>query len=242
MIYIQSNESEKRPHHFDAACAMFGAIETAQDYKLVTFDEVSKGKYDQLIRGNLFVGSVEFMREVFSRVGVENVRVPLNSNREHRIMRLGDVKRLASSGEKWFIKPIQIKLFTGFVIDESVYSSIANIDDDVEVMVYPPFESPIESEWRCYIGRGRIMDSRNYSGDPFVCPDPEYVESVLKSNPEFPCAYTIDVGVLENGENVVIEFNDMWAIGNYGMDNGDYLSLLRQRYFEIITPRFEYKG
>jgi len=50
----------------------------------------------------------------------------------------------------------------------------------------------------------------------------------------FPISYTIDIGVLENGENVVIEFNDMWAIGNYGMDNSDYLSLLRQRYFEII--------
>jgi len=41
--------------------------------------------------------------------------------------------------------------------------------------------------------------------------------------------------MLENGEVVVIEYNDMWAIGNYGIDNSTYFHLLRKRYFEIIN-------
>lgn len=235
MIYIQSNIEKTRPHHFDVACAMYGAIDNCQDYKFVTYEEIESGRFDNLIRTNLFVGSVEFMRKVFSRVGLKDVRVPINSNRQHRVMKLGDVKRLAKEGQKMFIKPFEIKLFTGFVIDESVYSSIANIDDNLDVMVYDVFDSQIESEWRCYIHMNRIKDIRNYSGDFFKVPNESYIKSVIDENrTNFPISYTIDIGVLENGENVVIEFNDMWAIGNYGMDNSDYLSLLRQRYFEII--------
>jgi len=73
------------------------------------------------------------------------------------------------------------------------------------------------------------------SGDFFTAPSKEYLESVINSNKsKFPIAYTIDIGVLENGDNVVVEYNDMWAIGNYGINNYDYFKLLRERYFEIV--------
>jgi hypothetical protein len=68
----------------------------------------------------------------------------------------------------------------------------------------------------------------------FTTPSKEYLESVIDSNKNFPISYTIDIGVLDNGENVVIEYNDMWAIGNYGIDNYEYFSLLKSRYFEIV--------
>lgn len=37
MIYIQSN-NDGIPFHFDSACALYGAIESCQDYKLVTLE------------------------------------------------------------------------------------------------------------------------------------------------------------------------------------------------------------
>jgi hypothetical protein len=234
MIYIQSNSEKTRPHHFDAACGMWGAIESGQDYKLTTFDEVKSGKWDALIRKNLFVGSVEFMREVFSRVGIRDVRLPRNSNREFQIMTLGEVRHRASIGEMWFIKPIEIKLFTGFVLDNMIYQSISDIPDTCEVMAYKPLGG-IVSEWRVYICDDRIIDIRNYSGDLFKIPNQDYVKSIIKDNGDFPISYTIDVGILETGEEVVIEFNDMWAIGDYGIPNDEYLTLLRRRYFQIMS-------
>ena len=236
MIYLQSDSDKKLPHHFDVACAMYGAIDTAQSYKLVTFEEVESGKFDNLIRNHLFVGSVEFMNMVFSRIGLSDVRLPENSNREFETITLKEAKDRSKSGEKLFIKPFDIKLFTGFVIDESIYTSISNIPDDTKVMAYKPFYSPIESEWRCYIHRDKVIDIRNYSGDIFTYPDEIYLLEVVHRNEgRFPTAYTVDIGILESGENVVIEYNDMWAIGNYGMDNETYLKLLRSRYFEIIS-------
>ena len=234
MIYIQSDSERIRPHHFDVACAMFGAIETGQDYRLTTFEEVQSGKFNGLIRNNLFVGSVEFMKEVFSKIGKEDVRVPQNSNREHKVMTLDDAKSLAKSGKNIFIKPFDIKLFTGFVLDQMIHTSISDIPGDTKVMVYEIFSRPIKSEFRCYIYRSKVVDIRNYSGDIFSSPSEEYLTSVINSNKEFPIAYTIDIGVLENGENVVIEYNDMWAIGNYGIPNDDYLKLLKDRYFQIV--------
>lgn len=116
----------------------------------------------------------------------------------------------------------------------TIYTSISGIPDETMVMVYDVFESPIKSEWCCYIHNKKVVDIRNYSGDLFTIPNESYLESVIKSNIDFPIAYTIDIGVLENGKNEVIEYNDMWAIGNYGMPNDTYLRLLKDRYFEIV--------
>jgi hypothetical protein len=234
MIYIQSNIEKTRPHHFDVASAMFGAIEIGQDYRLISFEEVQSGKFNTLVKNNLFVGSVEFMKEVFSKIGKENVRVPKNSNREHKVMTLGDAKEIAKSGQSIFIKPFDIKLFTGFILDQMVHTSISDVPDDTNVMVYDVFSSKIKSEFRCYIHNNRVVDVRNYSGDLFCCPNEEYLKGIIDINKDFPISYTIDIGVLENGDNVVIEYNDMWAIGNYGIPNELYLRLLRDRYFEIV--------
>ena len=234
MIYIQSNTNKTRVHHFDCSTALFGAIESGLDYKLTSFEEIQSGKWDALIRRNLFVGSVEFMKEVFSRIGILYVKLPRNSNRNFETITLGQAKQRAKSGEKLFIKPFENKLFSGFVLDEFQYTSIADIDLDTPVMAYKPFESKIKSEWRCYIHKYEPLFIANYSGDLFSYPDKDYLFSVIKENKDFPIAYTIDIGILENGENVVVEFNDMWAIGNYGIPNDMYLSALKDRYFEII--------
>jgi hypothetical protein len=150
-------------------------------------------------------------------------------------MTLGEAKSLANSGKSIFIKPFNIKLFTGFVLDQMQNSSISDISDEEPVMVYDVFNSPIKSEYRCYIHRDKVIDIRHYSGDIFTYPSEQYLYNVLNKNEEdFPISYTIDIGILESGENVVIEYNDMWAIGNYGIPNDLYLRLLKDRYFEIV--------
>lgn len=235
MIYIQSDSDRIRPHHFDCASAMYGAIETGQDYRLTTYAEVASGMFDSLLRNNLFVGSVEFMRLVYYRMGIDDVRLPANSNREHYTSSLGEIKRQTKLGKKAFIKPYDIKLFTGFVIDQMQHSSIQDIPDDTQIMVYDVFKYPIESEWRCYVHYNKVKYVGNYSGDLYVNINGAYLESVIKENSSnFPCAYTIDIGILTNGENVVVEFNDMWAIGNYGVPNDLYLRMLKDRYFQVV--------
>ncbi len=245
MIYIQSNKERTLPHHFDCACALYGAIDSAMDYRLTTFEEVASGKFDILIRTNLFVGSVEFMREVFKRIGLDDVRLPINSNREHEVITLKEAHKRVADGEKLFIKPVEIKLFTGLILDGVVYSCLKGLPDDTMVMAYEPFKEKIVSEWRIYIQDDKMIDSRNYSGDFTVSPNYDYVNGIIENNKTlFPCSYTIDIGILSPRfrftthdycvDNVVVEFNDAWAIGNYGMPNDLYLKFLQKRYFEIV--------
>lgn len=236
MIYIQSNNDRTLAHHFDCSCALYGAIDCAMDYRLTTFEEVATGKFDGLIKKNLFVGSTEFMREVFKRAGLADVRLPANSNRLCEVITLAEAHKRIADGSKLFIKPVEIKMFTGLILDGAQYSCLKGLPDDTKVMAYEPFKEQIESEWRIYIRDHKMIDARNYSGDFMIGPNYQYVHEVIKENKtSFPCAYTIDVGILESNENVVIEYNDMWSIGNYGIPNDLYLRALRARYFEIIN-------
>lgn len=236
MIYIQSNQQKTLPHHFDCSCALYGAIDSAIDYRLVNFEEVASGKFDALIKQNLFVGSVEFVREVFKRVGILDVRLPENSNRGSKIITLFEAHELVSSGKKIFIKPLEIKLFTGLVLDGMTYTCLRDLSGTTKVMCYEPFDGDILSEWRIYVDKNKVIDSKNYSGDFTLSPDYGYIDAVIELNKTlgFPSTYIIDIGLLESEENVVIEYNDAWAIGNYGVPNELYLKMLRNRYFDII--------
>lgn len=236
MIYIQSNNEKTLPHHFDCACGLYGAMDLGVDYKLVTFDEVSSGKFDALIKRNLFIGSVEFMNEVFFRVG-KKVNAIENTTRPFQVTSLGDALSRGKAGERMFIKPKEIKLFTGFVLDGFNYPSIESLPQDTEVFVYDEFGRSILSEWRIYVHKDEIIDVRNYSGDVMTFPNFNFVSSIIHDYGEnLPVSYTIDVGILTyTQENVVIEFNDMWAIGNYGIPNDLYVKLLRSRYEQIMT-------
>ena len=232
MVYIQSDFDRKLPHHFDAACGLYGALDNRQDIRLTSFEEVESGKFDLLIRSNLFIGSVEFMTLVFSRIGKKVMG--MSPSRYHEKCLISEALHRIKSGEKLFVKPVATKLFTGMVFDSMSVSMLDKIDLNEEVWVCSPFKQKILSEWRSYIRNGRIIDSRNYSGDFRIIPDWNWVDDEVNKLKDFPSCYTIDVGVLEDNTMVIIEYNDMWAIGNYGMDNFDYYKMLRERYFEII--------
>lgn len=249
MIYIQSNKERTLPHHFDAACAMYGAMDSAMDYRLISYEEIMDKPMiwnSSIIKNNCFVGSVEFMREIFSRVGKTDVRLPMNSDRPCEIITLAEAHKRVDDGEKLFIKPLEIKLFTGLVLDGCKYSCLKNLPDDTKVMAYEPFKTKILSEWRIYIHNHKIVDSKNYAGDFKITPFYYWIENrIYKNKDTFPISYTIDVGILDHHpknktylmmseRNVIIEYNDGWSLGSYGIPNDLYLRLLMDRYFEIV--------
>lgn len=243
MIYIQKN-SDGIPYHFDCACAMYGTIELGLDYRLVTFEEVQTGKLDNLIRSHLFVGSVEFMTEVFKRVGIEQPRLPLNNFRSFEEMKLKDFVFETPK----FIKPKSIKEFTGFVVDDYSKNMLNTLDGDTDIIVQDVIKG-IVCECRCYIFRNKVVDIRQYSGDVFTdhLIISNFLENELKrfDTSNFPETFVADVaeympeykGGKPTSYNTIIEFNDMWAIGNYGVPNDLYVRMLKDRYFDIIKNK-----
>jgi hypothetical protein len=46
-------------------------------------------------------------------------------------------------------------------------------------------------------------------------------------------AYTLDVGITDDGSTKLVEVNDMWAIGSYGFNAKDYVRMTIDRFQEI---------
>lgn len=75
-----------------------------------------------------------------------------------------------------------------------------------------------QSEWRVFVSHGRIRDIRCYSGDLWVVPNRERVEEIAKASARDLPAGTIDIGVLDTWETVIIEIHRFVSCGLYGAE------------------------
>lgn len=134
-----------------------------------------------------------------------------------------------------FIKPAQdIKAFTGIVVDNYREAKLFSNNYDGQLSVQEIIE--IESEYRVYVHKDRgVLGVKHYLGNPYLILDQFFVESVvdsarknLKEN-----AFSLDIGINKNGETFLIEINDGWAIGNYGLTPKDYYSFIKTRWLQL---------
>jgi hypothetical protein len=132
-----------------------------------------------------------------------------------------------------FMKPVAQKKFNGAVMKSILnWIPLAELPDDTEVYLSDPVK--FISEYRIYVRDQRILTGKHYSGDWTVPVDRSVVESVIKSmEPEAPCAYSVDFGVLDNGKTSLVEFNDATSLGNYGLDSTRYAEMISARWTEI---------
>lgn len=72
------------------------------------------------------------------------------------------------------------------------------------------------SEWRIFVFRGRIVDARPYTGNHLVAPDEGGIKKMVEAMGNTLHAYTLDVGVTDGGETVVVEVHNFVACGLYG--------------------------
>lgn len=177
------------------------------------------------------VGAVEFVLGHMKKFhGVENVK-PINipeelftyANRFVKNIKRADVWELLSEYGELFVKSSEkIKQFTG----------ICNARSNLSVCDYQVSEViDIESEWRCFVRNGRLLDIKNYSGDFALMPDMARVHEMIDSYKSAPPAYTLDIAVTEGGETVIIEVHNFFSCGTYGFeDSKNYLGMLIAAY------------
>ena len=227
------------PVNTDIMCAVDGLEYLGYDIRTYTKEDIISEKYLLLYNKSPFIGSISSITSILRRI--EKLPEPIDfpeSNynfigREIFKNKLSVVlEKFKSDNIPVFIKPVKTKLFDGSVlsnIDRISYFS-ENLNEDV-------FVSPIVnivSEWRTYIHNGKIVDCRNYKGDFKLFPDFNFIEDNIKAYKNSPVSYTIDIGILDNNKNIVVEFNDFWSIGSYGLDSEIYANMLVDRWFEMI--------
>lgn len=133
-----------------------------------------------------------------------------------------------------FIKPVENKFFTGKLVKTfSDLISIGHQENNVEIWCSKPVE--IITECRCFIKYGSVIDIRNYTGSWKSKPDVELIEKIAKNFSPNLNGYAIDFGVTKEGKTIVVEVNDGYSLGNFGLFSVDYCKLLNARWTQIMN-------
>lgn len=135
-----------------------------------------------------------------------------------------------------FVKPVEHKAFTGFVwnADRESRMRIVTHGDDLPVWLSDPVE--FVSEWRACILYRKIIGVRQYRGDWWRVPDREVVEAaVYKMGRKAPHAYCLDWGVTSDGQTLLVEANEGYAFGHYGLHPVSYARMLAARWYELAS-------
>lgn len=137
----------------------------------------------------------------------------------------------------FFVKPKSTaKLFNGFVVNNPVdLYHLDGIAKDTEI--YCSTVVNWLSEYRVFVHQSKIVGVKWYAGDKQHSIDMEVVQSAIGTfahAEQRTVAYAIDFGVLENGSTALVEWNDAYALGSYGLEKDIYTDMIIARWEEIF--------
>ena len=90
------------------------------------------------------------------------------------------------------------------------------------------------AEWRAFVRYGRVVDVRGYRGDWRYHYDSEVVERAVGAFSSAPAGYAMDFGLTSDGRTLIVEINDGFGLGCYGLDPVEYAKLLSARWCELV--------
>jgi hypothetical protein len=91
-------------------------------------------------------------------------------------------------------------------------------------------------ESRVFVIRGEIVGIRRYAGDPSIRLDESVVSQAVRAfeeSGEATAGYGIDFGVLADDRVALVEWNDGFSLGSYGLEPGLYTDLILARWSEL---------
>lgn len=240
-VYVQTKNG--LAINADIQNAIDGFEYLGYDVKYISLEEIMSGMRDFAARTSPFICSIDGMRKIFSNIGKNPA--PIDYPKEiveaglcgRTILKMPlheAIKKFESTEIPLFIKPVTTKLFDGILVskkeDLNFFGTISTNPD-----AYVSEKIDILSEYRIYVHNGKMVHSCCYEGDFRLAPDYVYVYNMITAYKSAPVAYTIDIAILDDDRNVLMEFNDFWAIGSYGLKSWDYAQMLADRYEEIIN-------
>lgn len=134
----------------------------------------------------------------------------------------------------FFVKPAVTKVFPAQICHtekewKELYESLP---DDTELIISEVVN--FVSEWRVYVLEGKILGIFNYLGEAYTFPNIKVINKIIQEFKQAPIGYSLDVGVLDDGETAIVEINDGWSLGNYGLSPQLYTRLICARWREIL--------
>jgi len=212
-----------------------------RDAKQATLAEIEA---TEATPSTLVFGGVEAVRPYLDRLGRDPPELDypeaLSSylGREVRLSTLGEIRSLYhEDGPAVFVKPVRQKLFKGHVVSRfRDLIGTASFPSDTPVYVVDPVD--FVSEWRFYVRGSDVAGVGHYRGDPLLFPRPDNVLAAVEDFAVLgaPVAYGLDFGVVRGGQTLLVEVNDMFSLGSYGLDPVLYATMIEERWEEIVGP------
>lgn len=131
-----------------------------------------------------------------------------------------------------FVKPVEGKRFAGRVVSGTAdLVGCGTCGEDAAVTCGEVRR--FVAEWRCFVRKGRILDVRPYRGNWRASLDASLVEEAVASYSTAPAGYAADFGVTDEGKTLLVEVNDGYSLGSYGLEPHAYAALLAARWAEL---------
>lgn len=193
---------------------------------------------------DIVVGGMLIMGHVFEQAGIipDKYDYPEELSgyldRKIRRIRLKDLQRQVCPA---FVKPVEEKAAKGIVIktpaDWEEYERVL----DPEAELYCSDVVDFVSEWRCFVRYGQIIGVQRYCGDATHQYDRTVVKKAVAEYSSIPAACALDFGVTKDRRTLLIEVNDGFAIGAYGLPDFQYAAFLEARWAELTRTEDPWK-
>ena len=194
-----------------------------------------------LTEQDIVCGGVSIVRKAFDRLGFSVSSIPsipeclsAFAGRDVWQSTMGEARHQVENGQPVFVKPLtsNLKLFTGQPMRQfSDLLSTSHIPDDTEVECAEVI--PFVAEFRTFVLQGEVIGVRHYGGNALRFPDPDVINTIVSSYTDAPASYAVDVGVVEDGRTLLVEVNDSYATGAYGLAPALYASFIDQRWQQL---------
>lgn len=236
-LYYECFEGTSIPYDDYVADALIGAYSLG--YECIPFSDVDKISFD---KETIVVGCVENTQKYFKKhLSIEIEPIEYHSILSDYMGRKTELVNIKDIKPPCFIKPNKIKAFTGFVVtnnplyDNEISQSIYGY----EGLVYMEEIINIVSEYRCYVKNGLLIGVKHYSGDDFISLNRTTVlHCVIEASRLLnQLTFTLDFGITKEGKTILIEANDAWSIGNYGLTPIKYFHFIKERWFQILRQK-----
>ena len=255
MIYIKCNK-DNVPHNYNFANAYYGFREMGAEIK---FYKEIKDIYDIVTKDDIVIDYIDQIQWILDKFGCEysfsNSPECLEKYMHRRVWH-DNINNFASDESKWskglFIKPVKEKAFTGKIV-RSIRDLIGcgSCYENYEILVSEPLD--ILAEYRGFMYYDELIDIRPY-GSIQRTKDYMYhtysVETLkemvqdLQNWQDRPNAFSMDIAVANiNGkeETVLVECNDCYALGCYGLQNIMYAKMISARWSQLMQRKDCYK-
>lgn len=241
------------PHSYNMAIAMYGFLEMGAEiipYHII--DDI----YDDVTREDIVVDYIDQCNTIFNKFDVKpslpdypDILEPFLGRKIWK----DTIDSISRNEQKWsagyFVKPVKSKVFTGKIIsDIADLVGCGNYSENYEVLVSEPLD--ICAEWRCSIIYDKIVDVRPYGAldsndkkhymyhyDPYVLD--KMLQTFVKWE-ERPAACSMDICVTKDNRTLLVELNDAYSLGSYGLPAIYYAKLISARWSQLLGVKDEY--